>query len=138
MEKAIIAVQTTIKKPISTVWECWTKPEHIVIWNFAGEDWHCPAASNDLRSGGKFSYTMAAKDGSFSFDFNGTYLKIIEKKHIEIILDDDRKVWLDFSENGNLTTIIEKFEAETENTLELQQTGWQMILDNFKKHAETI
>ncbi len=138
MNKIIITVQTTINKPISTVWDCWTQPEHIVKWNFAGEDWHCPAASNDLRVGGKFSYTMAAKDGSFSFDFSGSYLQIAEKKHLEILLDDERKVWLEFSENGNETIVIEKFEAESENTPELQQTGWQMILDNFKKHAETI
>ena len=138
MEKTNITVQTTINQPLTLVWECWTKPEHIVKWNFAGEDWHCPAASNDMRTGGKFSYTMAAKDGSFSFDFSGTYVQIVDKKHIEILLDDDRKVWLDFSENGNETTVVEKFEAESENTPELQQTGWQMILDNFKKHAETI
>ncbi len=81
---------------------------------------------------------MAARDESFSFDFSGTFVQITDKKHIEILLDDNRNVWLDFSESGNKTTVVEKFEAENENTPELQQTGWQMILNNFKKHAESI
>jgi len=138
METTIITVQTTINKPLSAVWDCWTKPEHIVKWNFASDDWHCPAATNDFRVGGKFSYTMAARDESFSFDFSGTFVQIADKEHIEILLDDNRNVWLDFSESGNETTVVEKFEAENENTPELQQTGWQMILNNFKKHAESL
>lgn len=138
MESTIITVQTSINKTLSAVWECWIKPEHIVKWNFASDDWHCPAATNDFRVGGKFSYTMAARDESFSFDFSGTFVQIADKKHIEILLDDNRKVWLDFTESGNETTVVEKFEAETENTVELQQTGWQMILNNFKKHAESL
>ena len=138
MEPTIITVQTSINKPLSVVWDCWTKPEHIVKWNFASDDWHCPDATNDFRVGGKFSYTMAARDESFSFDFSGTFVQITDKKHIEILLDDNRNVWLDFSESGNKTTVVEKFEAENENTPELQQTGWQMILNNFKKHAESI
>jgi uncharacterized protein YndB with AHSA1/START domain len=138
MASTIITVQTSINKSISQVWDCYTKPEHIVKWNFASDDWHCPAATNDFRVGGKFSYTMAARDESFSFDFSGTFVQIADKKHIEILLDDNRKVWLNFSESGNETTVVEKFEAETENTVELQQTGWQMILNNFKKHAESL
>jgi uncharacterized protein YndB with AHSA1/START domain len=138
MASTIITVQSSINKSISQVWDCYTKPEHIVKWNFASDDWHCPAATNDFRLGGKFSYTMAARDESFSFDFSGTFVQIADKKHIEILLDDNRKVWLNFTESGNETNVVEKFEAETENTVELQQTGWQMILNNFKKHAESL
>ncbi|MBP1676558.1 MAG: hypothetical protein H6Q20_1117 [Bacteroidetes bacterium] len=138
MENTRITIQTIIKKNISQVWKLWTEAEHIVHWNFASDDWHCPAAKNDLQVGGKFVYTMSAKDGSFSFDFSGNYIKIVPLKHIEITLDDNRKVWIDFIEQGNQTSIIEKFEAETENSVELQETGWQMILNNFKKYAESI
>ncbi|MFZ4582677.1 MAG: SRPBCC domain-containing protein [Paludibacter sp.] len=140
MQSITLTVHTTINQNLLAVWDCYTKPEHIVKWNFASDDWHCPAATNDFRVGGKFSYTMADRDGSFSFDFSGTFVQIFDKKHIEILLDDNRKVWLDFSENENEneTTIVEKFEAENENTPELQQTGWQMILNNLKKHAESL
>ena len=138
MESIIITTQSTINQPVSLVWECWTKPEHIVNWNFASDDWHCPAAKNDFKIGGKFSYTMAAKDGSFSFDFPGTYDLIVEKRKIEYTLDDARRVWIEFSENGSETIIVQKFEIESENTPELQKTGWQAILNNFKKYCETI
>lgn len=137
MESIIITTQSTINQPVSLVWECWTKPEHIVNWNFASDDWHCPAAKNDFKIGGKFSYTMAAKDGSFSFDFPGTYNLIVGNRKIEYTLDDARKVWIEFSENGLETVIVQKFETESENTPELQQTGWQAILNNFKKYCES-
>ncbi len=133
----IISTQTTINQPIAKVWECWTKPEHIVHWNFASADWHCPTAENDFRTGGKFNYQMAARDGSFSFDFWGIYSEIKEFKSIYSTLGDGRKMWIDFREDGAATHIDERFEAETENTVELQQMGWQAILDNFKKYCET-
>ena len=137
MEKNIITTQITLLRPVEVVWEYFTQPEHVVNWNFASNDWHCPEASNDLREGGKFSYIMAAKVGSFSFDFWGIYTKIIENKTIEITLGDDRKVWIEFSENNQETIIVQRFEAETQNSPELQQTGWQMILENFKKYVES-
>jgi len=127
-----ITVQCTVKAPIAHVWDCWTKPEHITRWNHASDDWHCPAASNDLRVGGSFIATMAAKDGSMSFDFTGTYDEIIEHKRIAYHMPDNRKVEITFQSNG----VTETFDPENENTLELQQTGWQAILDNFKKYAE--
>ncbi len=137
MEKNIITTQIILLRPVEVVWEYFTQPEHVVNWNFASNDWHCPEASNDLREGGKFSYIMAAKVGSFSFDFWGIYTKIIENKTIEITLGDDRKVWIEFSENNQETIIVQRFEAETQNSPELQQTGWQMILENFKKYVES-
>ncbi len=137
MEKIILTTQTTINLPISEVWESWTKPEHIIHWNFASDDWHCPTAENDFRQGGKFNYQMAAKDGSFAFDFWGIYDEITEFKSIYSTMGDGRKMWVEFTGDGNTTHIEERFEAETENSAELQQLGWQAILDNFKKYTET-
>lgn len=137
MEKIIITTQITIHRPVGVVWDYYTKPEHVVNWNFASDDWHCPEAKNDVREGGTFSYIMAAKDGSFSFDFCGTYNVVVENKTLEITLGDERKVWIEFSESGRKTTLVQRFEAETENSPELQQTGWQMILENFKKYVES-
>ena len=79
-----ITVSAIINAPLSKVWESWTQPHHVMHWNHAAEDWHCPMAENDLKVGGKFSYTMAAKDGSFSFDFWGIYIDIIEHERIVI------------------------------------------------------
>ena len=101
-----ITVQATINAPIEIVWQMWTLPEHITKWNFASADWHCPAATNDLRTGGKFSATMAAKDGSFSFDFAGVYDKVIEHKLITYSLGDSRKVIITFaSDDDDQTTV---------------------------------
>lgn len=134
--KAEITVKVTITSPVIKVWEYWTNPKHIVNWNFASEDWHTPRAENDLRVGGKFTSRMEAKDGSFGFDFGGVYTKVENHKHIEYTLEDDRKVQISFASDGNVTILTETFEAEGENSLELQQAGWQAILNQFKKYAE--
>ena len=131
-----IEVKSIIKAPISKVWECWTSPKHIVNWNFASNDWHCPKAENNLVIGGEFHYLMSAKDESFSFDFWGTYVNIEKGSYLQIILGDGRKMAVIFEFIDNGTIITEKFDPETENPLELQNTGWQMILDNFKFYVE--
>jgi uncharacterized protein YndB with AHSA1/START domain len=131
-----ILVETTILAPVEVVWQYFTDPEHIVYWNNASSDWHTPKAENDLQVGGKFSYTMAAKDGSFSFDFWGIYNAIKENQFLQYTLGDGRKVTVEFISIGDDSKIIETFEPETENTIELQKNGWQAILDNFKKYVE--
>ncbi len=136
-EKPTITVKTQVKLPVEKVWKYWTEPQHITKWNFASDDWHAPWAENDLRVGGRFTSRMEAKDGSFGFDFGGQYTKVEQHQLIEYTLDDNRKVKISFALHGNGILITETFEAENENTLELQQTGWQAILNNFKKYAES-
>jgi uncharacterized protein YndB with AHSA1/START domain len=132
-----ITVETIVNAPADKVWKSWTEPEHIMQWNNASDDWHTPAAANDLKPGGNFSFTMAAKDGSFSFDFAGTYDTVKENELIAYTIADGRKVQVNFSSNGNSTVVQEVFEAESMHPVELQRFGWQAILDNFKKHAES-
>ena len=136
-KKNKITVTTSVILPIDKVWKLWTNPTDIINWNFASDDWQTTKAENDLRIGGKFLSRMEAKDKSFSFDFWGFYDNIITNSLIEYSLGDDRKVKIIFKEENNQTKITETFEAETENTLELQQIGWQAILNNFKKYAES-
>lgn len=134
--KQAITIEATVNAPVEKVWKLWNDPEHVQKWNNASEDWHTPKAQNDLREGGNFIYTMAAKDGSFSFDFGGTYDKVVENQHLAYTLGDSRKVDVTFQPSGSGTYIVETFEAENENSLELQRGGWQAILDNFKKYVE--
>ncbi|MBK7969285.1 MAG: SRPBCC family protein [Bacteroidetes bacterium] len=135
-DKKIITVSAIVNAPIQKVWDYWTNPNHITGWNFASDDWHAPSAQNDLKVGGKFNSRMEAKDGSFGFDFEGVYDQVIPEKFIEYTLGDSRKVKIKFTSDGNTTTIEESFEAESENPVEMQQTGWQMILNNFKRYTE--
>jgi uncharacterized protein YndB with AHSA1/START domain len=135
-EKTTISVQVKINATIDEVWKFWTRPEHIVKWNFASNDWHTPRAENDLRPGGKFLSRMEAKDGSMGFDFEGVYTSVTKSVQLEYALGDSRKVRIDFTGSGNETNIVETFEAENENSIELQRNGWQAILDNFKKYVE--
>ncbi|MBK6643359.1 MAG: SRPBCC family protein [Bacteroidetes bacterium] len=135
-EKKVITVSAIINAPVKKVWDYWTNPNHITGWNFASDDWHAPSAQNDLKVGGKFNSRMEAKDGSFGFDFEGVYDQVIPEKFIEYTLGDSRKVKIKFTSDGNTTTIEESFEAESENPVEMQQTGWQMILNNFKRYTE--
>ena len=134
--KTTITVEAAIVAPIEKVWKYWTEPQHITQWNNASEDWHTPHAENDLKEGGRFTSRMEAKDGSFGFDFGGTYTLVETNKQIEYTLDDGRKVSINFTSQGNETTVGETFEAENMNSIELQKGGWQAILDNFKKYVE--
>ena len=131
-----ITISAHIAKPVAHVWKIWTGPEHITQWNAASDDWHCPQASNDLRIGGAFSSTMAAKDGSFSFDFAGVYEDVQLHKRIAYTMADGRTCEILFSSENGGTRVVESFDAETQNPVEMQRTGWQAILDRFKAYAE--
>lgn len=133
-----VTVETIVKSPVEKVWESWTTPDNIIHWNYASADWHCPKAENNLVVGGRFSYTMAAVDGSTSFDFTGTYTQIERLKEINYELDDNRQVQIIFERQSDITTkIIEIFEIESENSEKLQREGWQAILNNFKNYTES-
>ena len=134
--KTKITVECIVNSNIEKVWKYWTTPKHIEQWNYASDDWHTPKASNDLKVGGKFSSTMAAKDGSFSFDFGGRYTEIQEYKLIKYTMDDGRMASIDFIAIGGTVEIVETFEAENQNSIELQRSGWQAILNHFKKYVE--
>lgn len=136
--KKMITVSTAVNAPIEKVWNAWNSPAHITQWCFASDDWHAPNAENDLQVGKKFSTTMAAKDGSVSFDFNGEYVNIKENEYIEYNIEGGRNVQITFEVADHKVFITESFEPETENKEELQRDGWQAILDNFKKHVESI
>lgn len=135
-EKTSVTVETTIKAPVEKVWQLWSAPEHITKWNSASEDWHTPRAENDLRTGGKFSSRMEARDGSMGFDFEGVYDEVKPNESIAYSMADGRKVKVTFSGNGNETKVTETFDAEDTNPVEMQRGGWQAILDNFKKYVE--
>jgi len=137
MEKQLITVSTVIHAPIQAVWDLWTKPEHIVRWNSASDDWHTPRATNDLRKGGKFVSRMEAKDGSMGFDFEGEYDCVEPLKKIGYTMADGRRVNIYFEENESETILKETFDPENTNSLELQRDGWQAILHNFRKYAES-
>lgn len=131
-----VTIETTVKAPIAKVWSAWTTPNDIKQWNTASDDWHTTKATVDLRVGGEFSSRMEAKDGSFGFDFAGTYTKIIPNELLEFSFG-DRAASVEFSNTANGINIRETFDAETENSIEQQRSGWQSILNNFAKYVET-
>lgn len=131
-----ITVEAIVDAPVEKVWEAWTDPLHIVQWAFASDDWEAPYADNDVRVDGTFKTTMAAKDGSTSFDFTGKYTMVIQCDRLEYTMDDGRTVSIHFERMGDSTKITEMFDMEHENSEELQREGWQTILNNFKKYTE--
>ena len=137
-QATVITVETTVHAPITTVWDSWNNPEHITQWAFASPDWHTPWAKNDLRVGGSFSSRMEAKDGSFGFEFGGVYDAVTTNELIAYTMADGRKVMVEFSAEGDTTKVVERFDAENENPVDMQQMGWQAILDNFKKYTESL
>lgn len=137
-QATVITVEATVHAPIATVWESWNNPDHITQWAFASPDWHTPWAKNDLRVGGSFSSRMEAKDGSFGFEFGGVYDAVTTNELIAYTMADGRKVIVEFSAEGVATKVVERFDAENENPVDMQQMGWQAILDNFKKYTESL
>ena len=135
---AQIKIEATISAEIQTVWTAWTLPEHITKWNFASEDWCCPWATNDLIQGGRYVARMEAKDGSFGFDFEAIYDDVIPLKRIAMTLGDGRKVTTSFQTMGSSTRVTTLFDAETQNSEDLQRDGWQSILNNFKRYVEML
>jgi uncharacterized protein YndB with AHSA1/START domain len=142
-----ITVEVKVNAPIDHVWACYTTPDDILQWNAASADWHTTAARVDLREGGEFCSRMEAKDGSFGFDFEGRYTKIIAQQLIEYAFG-DRQAKVEFEnaadqvgeplgDAGNHVKVRVTFEAETTHSIQQQQDGWQAILNNFAKHAES-
>ncbi len=133
-----ITVQAVIQAPVEKVWRYWTEPNHITKWNQASDTWHSPRAENDLRVGGKFLTRMEAKDGSMGFDFGGEYDAVKLHEEISYTMDDGRKVNIMFQNQGNETKVVEVFDAEGTHSIEMQQAGWQAILDSFKTYTEEL
>ncbi|MEO8068372.1 MAG: SRPBCC family protein [Flavobacteriales bacterium] len=131
-----ITINARIAKPADHVWKHWTEPKHIMNWNAASDDWHCPKAENDLRVGGKFSSRMEARDGSMGFDFGGTYTAVVPHEKIAYTMEDGRRCGVLFAKDGDATKATVTFDAETDNTVEMQSGGWQAILDRFKAYSE--
>ena len=131
-----ITVQTLVNAGLAKVWSAWNNPSDIKQWNAASADWHTTQSTVDLREGGKFTARMEAKDGSFGFDFDGTYTRIVPHKLIEFRIGDGREVTVEFEEQGTAVLVRETFDAETVNAPELQRQGWQAILDNFRRHVD--
>jgi len=134
----VIRIEAIVNAPVTKVWDSWNNPEHITQWNSASDDWHTPIAKVDLRVGGSFTSRMEAKDGSMGFDFEGIYDVVTEYEYIEYTMSDGRKVKIQFIAEGERTKVIVSFDAESMNPVEMQEQGWQAILDNFKKYTEQL
>jgi uncharacterized protein YndB with AHSA1/START domain len=131
-----LTVQADIAATIPAVWRLYTTPEHITQWNFAADTWHCPSAINDLQPGGKMVWRMEAKDGSFGFDFEATYDRVVDQRELAYTMPDGRQVTVTLAAFEPVTRVTIVFDPESEHPLAFQQQGWQAILDNFKQYAE--
>lgn len=131
-----ITVEATLNANKAKAWDYYTNPAHITQWNFADPSWHCPSAKNDLQVGGIYSARMEARDGSFGFDFEATYEEVVNEEKLTYVMGDGRKATVVFNGLGEQTTVVVTFDAETQNPIEMQQGGWQAILNSFKNYTE--
>jgi uncharacterized protein YndB with AHSA1/START domain len=136
MDTTKITIQAVVAADRQKVWNCYTQPEHITKWNFATDTWHCPAASNDMRVGGKYLARMEAKDGSFAFDFEAVYNEIVDGEKFTYTMPDNREIQVSFEKMDDKTRVTVTFDPENVNPVDLQRDGWQSILDNFRRYAE--
>jgi uncharacterized protein YndB with AHSA1/START domain len=131
-----ITVETVVDADLKEVWNTWNNPDDIVQWNSPSNDWHTTRSAVDLREGGKFSARMEAKDGSAGFEFEGVYTRVVPNKIIDFRMSDGREVSVEFDDREDGVVVRETFDAESENSPEMQRAGWQAILDNFGRHVE--
>jgi uncharacterized protein YndB with AHSA1/START domain len=132
-----ITVEATVNAPVEKVWQVWNNPTDIMKWSTPDPSWHTPHSENDLRVNGKFKNRMEAKDGSFGFDFEGTYDKVDLHKEIAYTMPDGRTAATLFSDKEGKTKLITTFDPETQNEPEFQKQGWQAILNSFVKYVES-
>jgi uncharacterized protein YndB with AHSA1/START domain len=137
MAKKRITVEALVGVAPEKAWEYYHNPKHIMKWNFASKEWHCPSAKNDLTVGGKYSARMEARDGSFGFDYEAIYNSIDEFKSFRFTMPDGRVVDTSFEDANGKTKVTTIFDAEHENSVDMQRVGWQSILDNYKRYAES-
>lgn len=136
MEQTKITVEAIINANKNKVWDYYTNPIHIINWNFADPSWHCPTVANDMKVGGVYKARMEAKDGSFGFDFEAVYTEIHDGESF-VYEFGGRQASVVFNEQNGQTTVTVTFDPETQNPVEMQQQGWQAILNNFKSYTET-
>ncbi len=137
MTKEQITINAIVAAPPETVWQYWTKPDHITQWNFASDDWCCPSAETDVKVGGQYKARMEAKDGSFGFDLEAVYDKVSAPSLLVYTMSDGRTVTTNFESQGGSTKVTTSFDAEEENSIDMQRDGWQAILNNFKSYVES-
>ena len=137
MKPTKITVEANVLAGKNKAWDYYTNPEHITEWNFADPSWHCPEAENDMRVGGKYRARMEAKDGSFGFDFEAIYTDLVIGDKFTYVMPDGRQVNVTFKEQAGSTHVAVTFDAETENSIEMQRGGWQAILNNYKHYTES-
>ncbi len=138
MKDNAITVRTTAAAGPEKTWHYYTEAEHVINWNFASKDWHCPKAVNDLRVGGDFTITMAAKSGEMHFDLEGTYDEVNAPKHIAYTLSNGRGVTVDFKKADEGTDVVVKFDPEDGQEMKPQKDGWQNILNNFREYVDRM
>lgn len=131
-----ISIEALVGAPLDKVWELYNKAEHVVHWNNASPDWHTPRAENDLRPGGRFNYRMESRDGKEGFDFAGEYIDVVPNEKVAYVMGDGRKAEVLFHPDELGTRVVVTFDPESENTREVQESGWRAILENFKSYAE--
>lgn len=135
-----ITVETTVRALRSRVWNAYSNPDDILQWNAASDDWHTTRSTVDLRPGGKFCSRMEAKDGSFGFDFEGTYTRVEPERLIAYSFG-DREATVEFLAAGDGAagvTVRVTFDSEETHTVEQQRAGWQAILERFRRHVEGV
>jgi len=113
----------------------YTTPADICRWNAASDDWHTPAATIDLRVGGRLNYRMEARDGSMGFDFEATIAALDAPHRLVYTMDDGRTADITMTEVDGGIDVVVAFEAENIHSRDMQQYGWQAILDRFAAHA---
>lgn len=133
-----ITIETIVAATPEEAWAAYNSPEAITQWNQASEDWHCPSASVDLRAGGRYVARMEAKDGSFGFDFGGTYEEVNEPHALALVMDEGRRMRTTFAAEGSGTRVTTIFDPEAMNPLDMQRDGWQSILDSYARYVSKV
>ena len=89
---------------------------------------------------------MEAKDGSFWFDLTGQYTQVSQMKYFSYTLGSYEKgndfvpagriIDVTFEQGDGAVVVTQTFDAEEIHSHEMQMSGRQAILENFKTYCE--
>jgi len=120
----------TLNAPRAVLWDCWTKPEHLVHW-FVPRPHKVVACELDVRPGGKCNTTFEV-DGNLMPN-NGVYLEVIPGEKL-VFTDTYTEGWKPSPEP--FMTAIVTFEDLGDGRTKYRAVARHRSAETAKQHEE--
>jgi uncharacterized protein YndB with AHSA1/START domain len=141
ISKRILTIKKTFNVPRQTVWDAWTKSEHIVQW-WAPPGMKITVIHHEFKVGGQWKYTMLMPNGA-EFISEGVYEEIVTPEKIVTSanfrpMTEGVTIHVLFEEDGDKTNFTFSVIHPTEEYCRQQEqmgfyNGWGSTLGRLEK-----